>query len=47
VEIFLNEEFLYGVVVHHTFSFDPGSDSSVPQEELPSRDTFHFSLENN
>jgi hypothetical protein len=33
-KIFLSEEFLYGVLVHFTFSCYPGSGRSVP-EELP------------
>jgi hypothetical protein len=39
VEIFLSEEFLYGVIVHRIFSCYPRSGCSVP-EEFPSHDTF-------
>jgi hypothetical protein len=36
MEIFLSEELLYGLVVHHTCrSYDPGSDCSVPEGLLP------------
>jgi hypothetical protein len=41
VEIFLNEEFLYSIVVHHTFSCYSGSGCSVP-EELLAHDTFSY-----
>jgi hypothetical protein len=40
VEIFLSDEFSYGVVVHHTFSFDLGLGCSVPHEEFLTHDTF-------
>jgi hypothetical protein len=39
VEIFLSEEFLYGVVVHQAFSCYLSFSCSVP-EELPAHDTF-------
>jgi hypothetical protein len=35
VEVFRSEELLYGVIVHHVFSCDPGSGRSVPEEPLP------------
>lgn len=38
VEGFLSEEYLHGVVVHNTFSSDPDSGCSVPEEGLPPHD---------
>jgi hypothetical protein len=40
VEILLSDEFSYDVVVHHTFSCDPGLGCSVLEEELSAHDTF-------
>jgi hypothetical protein len=39
VEIFLGEEFLYGIVVHNNFNCYPVSGYNVP-EELPAHETF-------
>jgi hypothetical protein len=39
VEILLNEEFLYAIMVRDSFGCYPGSDCSDPAEELPSHDT--------
>jgi hypothetical protein len=40
VEIFLSEEFLCGVIVHHTFSRYPGFGCSVLEQELSTYDIF-------
>jgi hypothetical protein len=45
-KLFRIAQFLYGLVVHHTFSCYPGSGCS-DAEESPGYDPFWFSLETN